>query len=108
MTPVVFTVDLQVHTMESICRTAYRFSGRAFIRLRKTEAGLKVGLEPKLSTEDASVLAKEFENDLLDQRLRSIVAAETSGIRDLILAHALSQSVLVRPEWENPREPARS
>lgn len=103
-----FTVDVQVHTMESICRTAYKFSGRAFVRLRKTDAGLEVSLEPKLSTEDASVLVKEFENELLDQRLRAIIAAETSTVRDLVMAHALSQSVLVRPEWENPREPARS
>jgi His-Xaa-Ser system protein HxsD len=108
MTPVVFTVDLQVHTMESICRAAYKFSGRAFVRLRQTDAGLEVSLEPKLSTEDASPLAKEFENELLDQRLRAIIAAETAKARDLILAHALSQSVLVRLEWENPREPARS
>lgn len=108
MSSAAFTVDLQVHTMESICRTAYKFSGRAYIRLGKADTGLEVSLEPKLSTEDASVLAKEFENELLDQRLRSIIAAETSAIRDLIMAHALSQSVLVRPEWENPREPAVS
>jgi hypothetical protein len=45
-------------------------------------------------------MAGEFCNEVLDQELREIIAEETVGIRDLLLAQAFSKTSLIDPELE--------
>jgi len=58
-------------------------------------------MRPKKAEDDSDQAIRDFLNDLIDQRLRSIVAEETSATRDLIMAHALSRTALIRPDFEN-------
>src|SRR5262245_12082317 len=94
-------VDLSVYGLEAIQKSAYRFTGRCYIQLQPGEANImEVRLRPKQPGDDPDAMLGEFLNDLLDQRLRSVIAAETTEVRNLILAHALSRANFVRPDLE--------
>lgn len=93
-------IDLKVYTQEALLKSAYRFTARCFVEIREIRSDLaEVILIPK-SIDHSSSLAGDFLNDLLDQRLRSIIAHETAHIRDRIMAHALSQTNFLRPDLE--------
>lgn len=95
-------VDLEVYSMEAVLKSAYRFTAKCFVDLRKLDERIvEVSIRPKNSEDSADKIIPEFLNDLIDQRLRTIVAAETAITRDLIMAHALSRSGFLRPEFED-------
>lgn len=94
-------VDLGIYTLDALLRTAYRLSGNAFLHLqREADDVVVVRMRPRRPDYDPDTLIREFLNTVLDQRLRAIVSAETTKTRDLIMAHALSRTTLVRPELE--------
>ena len=94
-------VDLAIYGMDAVLKSSYRFTGRSFVELKTlNERTVEVHIRPKSSEGDAEAIMGEFLNDLIDQRLRSIVASETAGVRDRIMAHALSQTDFVRPDLE--------
>ena len=92
-------VDLSTYSRQAIVKAAYRFSGKCFVRVEDVNPQqVKVILLPKTESSDPDLLVGDFLNELLDQRLREIVAAETLETRNLILAHALSKTNLIRPD----------
>ena len=95
-------IDITVYSLEAILKTAYRFTDRAYIHLQSTETNsVEIRIRPKLITDDPDTILGDFFNDLIDQRLRTVVANETRDVRDLIMAHALSHTVLIRPDLES-------
>ncbi len=91
-------VDLAVYTLEVVLKSAYRFTGRCYLHLQQSGSVVEVRMRPKQEQVDPDVPVREFFNDLLDQRLRGVLASETAEVRNLIMAHALSRADLVRPE----------
>jgi His-Xaa-Ser system protein HxsD len=101
------TIDLSVYGMDAVLKSAYRFTGRCFVHLQRSgENTVELRMRPKRIEEDPDSAVRDFLNDLLEQRLRSMVAAETTSMRDLIMAHALSRTALIRPDLETA-EPTR-
>lgn len=95
-------VDVGVYSLEAVLKSAYRFTGRCFIHIAHADDNaLLVRMRPKDPNENPDSSLRDFLNDLLDQRLRSIIEAETAQTRDLIMAHALSKTPLIRPEFES-------
>ena len=94
-------IDLTVYGLDAVFKSAYRFTARCFIHLQHAdERTIDVRMRPKLETGNPDTAIRDFLNDLIDQRLRSLLAAETVDVRNLIMAHALSRTNLVRPELE--------
>lgn len=94
-------IDLSIYSREAVLKSAHRFTGVCFVRLKDVGVGqIEIHLQPKRDADDVDKLMAEFLNDLLDQRLRTLVAEETASSRDLIMAHALSRTVFVRPDLE--------
>lgn len=95
------TVDPEVYGLNAILKVAYWFTDRAFLHL---QYGVDQKIEVRLRTRDPNTqvddLVGEFMNELLDQKLRETVAAETEGIRDLIFRHALSETSLLHRDLE--------
>jgi His-Xaa-Ser system protein HxsD len=95
------TLDVKVYSLEAILKTAYWFTERAFLHLQYRDAQtIEVRLRAKLAAVDPDEIAGNFLNDLIDQRLRELVAVETEKTRDLIIAHALSKTALVNRHFE--------
>lgn len=95
-------VDLGIYSATALLKVAHRFTDRCFLHLQ-TEADGSVGVRfrTKRPNTDRNVLAGDFMNELLDQTLREEVARETEPVRNLILAHALSETTLLRPELDS-------
>ena len=97
----VATIDLAVYGMDAVLKSAYRLSGRCFIHLQTSAPNhVLVRMRPKRQEDDPDIPIRELFNELLDQRLRSIIGAETAGARDLVMAHALSRTSFIRQDLE--------
>jgi His-Xaa-Ser system protein HxsD len=95
------TVDLGAYSLTALLRVAHRFTDRCYLHLQfEGEQRVGVRFRGKPNGAELSGIVGEFLNELLDQTLREIVSQETEPVRNLILAHALSDTALIRPELE--------
>jgi His-Xaa-Ser system protein HxsD len=94
-------LDPRIYSREAILKACYWSSGVAFVHVPEASDGrLAIRIElkkrlPTLSNTKPILLqdfVKEFCNSLLDFELRRQVEAETSQVRQLILAKAFSES----------------
>lgn len=93
--------DEKVCRLTAIKKAAYRFGGRCFVRIELRDGGrADVTLTPKRPEMELPVIAGEFRNEVLDQELRELVAEETLGVRNLLLAQAFSATSLVDADGE--------
>jgi len=92
-------VDLEVYGLPALLKVVYKFTDRCFVHLqRRNERVVEVRFRPKGSQVQLDSIAGEFCNEVLDQRLREIVARESEPVRNLVLAHALSRVGLANSE----------
>jgi His-Xaa-Ser system protein HxsD len=85
-----------VFSLDAIKRAAYRLLGRATVTIEPQEAEVRCTLEFPSSLPEASAneIVRDFKDEVLDQDLRERIAAETSPLRNAILAHAFSRTGL--------------
>jgi His-Xaa-Ser system protein HxsD len=94
-TEVVLTVDESIYDIDTVNRTAFAFTGRCHVSLQRADDGrVRVSLKPLGSTALPTELAAQFENALIDQRIRGVLARETATIRDLIYRQAFVEADL--------------
>lgn len=87
------SVGLSIYTHTSILKTAYWFTDQCYVFIDRVEGAedlLRIELRNKESTSNESleILAREFCNRLLDQRVRDIVFKETRKVRDFLVEKA--------------------
>ncbi len=100
-------VDLDIYGLPALLKVAHKFTDRCFVHLQyRTERVVEVRLHAKAPQVPLDGIAGEFCNEVLDQRLREIVARESEPVRNLVLAHALSRVDLANSESESPSLPA--
>lgn len=93
---IIVDVDESLYSLDSLFRTCYVFTDRAYIYLRREKPGhVSVHIASKEHAIDLGGLAGEFTNELLDYRVRSLVSAESGKIRELIVAQAFAESNLL-------------
>ena len=88
--------DPDAFSMEAIKRASYKFASEFTISIRQDSKILcKLEFEKKLfdDTQRAQII-RRFKTEVLDQDLREKIARETEQVRNLILAHAFSQTGL--------------
>lgn len=88
--------DLSVFSLDCVKRAAYRLTAKASVDIW-TEAGNAVCVlhfTKPISREHAANVVARLRLEVLDQDLRSVVAAETATLRNTILALAFSRSGL--------------
>ena len=101
------TVDTGVYPLDIVLRTCHRFTGEFYLHAQFVEDHVvEVTFLEKDGDRTSDEIPGRFLNELLDQSLRARVAEETHEVRNLILAHALSETCLFRAELEeaDPRE----
>lgn len=94
-------VQTRLFPLEVIMSTAHRFSGRFHVGVQAVGDGV---VEVELKARDGGScdgIADSFQNELLDDRLRGMVAEKSRRERDLILAHALSRHPVLHAEYES-------
>lgn len=94
-------VDLDVYGTVPLLKAAFQFTDRCYIHLQhRSEKQVEVRFRRKTIETEIENIAGAFMNELLDQALRAQISEETGPIKNLILAHALSKTSLIRPELE--------
>lgn len=89
---VYITVDEKVYGLPAILKTSYSFTDKCYVLLSSEGEFLIVRIAPLEDSEakntDFKQLAKEFCNQLLEQRMRQQVLSETGEIRETIMTRA--------------------
>lgn len=98
-------VDLEVYGITALMKVAQKFTDRCFVHLqRRNDQMVEVRFRSKGSQAALDSIAGEFCNEVLDQRLREIVARESEPVRNLVLAHALSRVGLADSDSKVPQQ----
>lgn len=87
----------EIYDKDVIIKAAYCFSDRAYLHLDAEENYYVVTIHSKQEN-DFCDYENEFENELLAQQARKMIAIKTKNIRELIAARALSSTIV---ELEN-------
>ena len=92
----IICIDPNLYSMEALFRTCYLFTDRCYLFLEQDKEGptIKVHFARKANDCDLTVIAGEFSNELINQKVRLDVAAETKPIRELIVAQAFAEADL--------------
>ena len=85
-------VPAAAYSLETIKRAAYRFIDRFSVELFPEETGCrcKVHFVSGTTPNKIEETLRDFYAELLDQDLRRLVASETKGVREAILALAFA------------------
>lgn len=88
------SVDTEIYSLDALFRTCYLFTDRCYLFLEHQESspGVRVNFAKKDQASDLHSIAGEFCNELINQKLRRDIAAETRPIRELIVAHAFAEA----------------
>jgi His-Xaa-Ser system protein HxsD len=89
--------DRAIYSVETLQRAALKFTDACSFDFRLVESAIEVKVAPLNDAYDLRErdLEAKYRNEVLDQHLRAIVAKETENERNLILAHAFSNSKLI-------------
>lgn len=74
---------------DMIARAMHRYTGEFFANVVRSDTGVEVTLTPMRADVDTAHLARRFANDLLDERLRAKICAETSVLHATLVRTAL-------------------
>lgn len=89
----------ELYQKEVILKAAYAFTDIMYIHIDVDTENYLVELTSK-QNEASEVLYKKFENELIMQEVRLIVSGKTKAIREIIVARALS-STMINTDVEN-------
>lgn len=90
-------IDSALYTESVVFRVCHLFTDRCSISLERVDASrLKLRFESRdgVSLDQA---IRQFNNELINQRVRADVEAETRKIRELIVAQAFAEADTSRP-----------
>jgi His-Xaa-Ser system protein HxsD len=101
-TSVPIQIDTTIYPISAVMRAAYKFTAGSHVTIRReaeNSPSITVTLTPRTSLDETAVrtLIGDFENELIDQRLRDTLEAEFGVLRELIVAHAFSDTNLLDP-----------
>jgi His-Xaa-Ser system protein HxsD len=88
------SVSTAIYPLPSVFRTCYIFTDRCYLFLEPEESGdiVQVSFAQKNQDTELHDIAGQFCNELINQRLRFDIAAETRPIRELIVAQAFAEA----------------
>ena len=98
------SVDTSIYSLDALFRTCYVFTDKCYLFLEPEEAPVRVRVRfsKKSESSDLRRVTGDFCNELINQRLRRDIAAETRAIRELIVAQAFAEADLQeRPASES-------
>lgn len=83
----------ELYEKEVLLKAAYAFTDTMYIHIDVDADNYLVELVSK-QEEESDELYKKFENELIMQEVRVVVASKTKNIREMIVARALSSTII--------------
>jgi His-Xaa-Ser system protein HxsD len=90
--------DRSAASFDAVQRAVYRLSDRLSCDVAAKDAATEVVIHPSDPDADIEALLGDLRNEVLDQALRERVRAETSDVRNLVLALAFSKTGLAESD----------
>lgn len=88
-----------VYTKEVILKAAYAFTDGVYIHIDTDERYYKITLKSKDDKYNSEeMLYADFENELIAQETRRMISENTKNLREMIVARALSSTIVNRTE----------
>ena len=92
----------ELYSKDVLMKAAYAFTDRLYIHLDADETHYKVQLISKSEKDkNEEELYAEFENELIAQETRRMIAEQTKNVREMIVARALSSTIVNNVEEDN-------
>lgn len=98
------SLDLRIYSLNAIKKAAYKFTDKYSVLIELIDNDSKVQVLIKSTSKKLDELehvAQLFCNEVIDQDLREVVAKETEGVKNLIIAQAFSKTSLINQELES-------
>lgn len=87
--------DKEFYSKEALLKAAYHFTDRAYVYLGVEDGSFFVDFTVKGGIQfDKEKLENEFKNELLAQVIHQTVSKETTVLRELLVARALSSTMV--------------
>lgn len=87
--------DKEFYSKETLLKAAYHFTDKAYVYLGVEDDSFFVDFAPKDDVSfDKEKLENEFKNELLAQVIHQTVSKETTVLRELLVARALSSTMV--------------
>jgi His-Xaa-Ser system protein HxsD len=86
--------DRSAASLDAVQRAVYRLSDQMSCDIAATDNAVEVVVHPTDPDGDIDGLLGDLRNEVLDQELRERVRAETTDVRNLVLALAFSKTGL--------------
>jgi His-Xaa-Ser system protein HxsD len=90
--------DRSAASLDAVQRAVYRLSDRLSCDVSAKDDTTEVVVHPSDPDADIATLLSDLRNEVLDQALRERVRAETSDVRNLVLALAFSKTGLTETD----------
>lgn len=89
-------INIDLYSTEALFRVCYIFTDRCYLFLQpqKDSSIVEVRCTRKTTECDMKTLVGDFANELINQRVRQDIAAESKTIRQLIVAQAFTEANL--------------
>lgn len=95
----------ELYAREVIFKAAYAFTDCAYIHIDTDEHDYKISLKWKDDQSDSEeILYADFENELIAQETRRMISENTKNLREMIVARALSSTIVNRTQFDNENE----
>ncbi|WP_162312955.1 hypothetical protein [Pseudoxanthomonas yeongjuensis] len=82
----------EVFPIEVVARTAHRYTGDFFVKIKDDTSGIHVDLMPRTEDVPTDGVERRFHNDLLDDLLRDKVRTQTAELHTVLAEAALRQA----------------
>ena len=92
----------ELYSKDVLMKAAYAFTDDVYVHLDCDNENYMVSVTSKLDESEENLFNK-FENELIAQETRKIIAGQTKNIREMIVARALS-STMVHLNEENVKD----
>lgn len=89
-----FKVNKKLFSSEALLKAAYSFLDNAYIHFDEEESEWLVNMESKGQEGLPDDINRKFENELLAQTVRINVANRTKTIREIVLARAMTSTMI--------------
>lgn len=87
--------DKSLYTKEALLKAAYHFTDKAYIYLGIDGSSYFIDFQNKDGGNfDETLFQNQFKNEILAQVIHQIVSNETQDIRKMLIARALSSTIL--------------
>lgn len=95
MEPYKIQLNRQIYPLVAVKKAAYRFLDKCYIHMDMDSDYYLLSVKPKEQT--TSIITEQIKNEVLAQSVRYDVYKQTHYIRELLLARAMSSTIIAEP-----------